>query len=101
MEESEEDWGDGEEDDLPVPVPDARQPQGQQGHEEEDGVEGREGTHLGGSGLGLCHFILQSSVARWHNLIPSIPWIAPEWRAWGRNPGQGWDQILQHSVAEP
>ena len=26
------------------------------------------------------------SVARWQNLIPSFPWIAPGWRAWGRNP---------------
>ena len=51
MEESEEDWGDGEEDDLPVPVPDARQAQGQQRDEEEDGVEGREGTHLGGGAV--------------------------------------------------
>ena len=25
-------------------------------------------------------------VARWQNLIPSFPWIAPGWRAWGRNP---------------
>ena len=22
-------------------------------------------------------------VARWQNLIPSFPWIAPGWRAWG------------------
>ena len=29
-----------------------------------------------------------TSVARWQNLIPSLPWIAPGWRAWG-------------SVAEP
>ena len=34
-------------------------------------------------------------VARWQNLIPSFPWIAPGWRVWGRN------QILQPSVAEP
>ena len=26
------------------------------------------------------------SVARWQNLIPSFPWIAPGWRAWGCNP---------------
>ena len=25
-------------------------------------------------------------VARWQNLIPSFPWIAPGWTAWGRNP---------------
>ena len=30
-----------------------------------------------------------SSVARWQNLIPSFPWIAPGWRAWGRNPRKG------------
>ena len=40
-------------------------------------------------------------VARWQNLIPSCPWIAPVWRAWGRNPRKGRDQILQRSVAEP
>ena len=28
-------------------------------------------------------------VARWQNLIPSFPWIAPGWRAWGRNPRKG------------
>ena len=32
-------------------------------------------------------------VARWQNLIPSFPWIAPGWRAWGRNPRKGRDQI--------
>ena len=42
-----------------------------------------------------------SMVARWQNLIPSFPWIPPGWRAWGRNPRKGRDQILQHSVAEP
>ena len=26
---------------------------------------------------------IQASVARWQNLIPSFPWIAPGWRAWG------------------
>ena len=41
------------------------------------------------------------SVARWQNLIPSFPWIAPGWRAWGRNPRKRRDQILQRSVAEP
>ena len=40
-------------------------------------------------------------VARWQNLIPSFPWIAPGWRARGRNPRKGRDQILQRSVAEP
>ena len=47
------------------------------------------------------HQRLRSKVARWQNLIPSFPWIAPGWRAWGRNPRKGRDQILQHSVAEP
>ena len=28
------------------------------------------------------------------NLMPSFPWIAPGWRAWGRNPRKGRDQIL-------
>ena len=27
--------------------------------------------------------LLQVSVARWQNLIPSFPWFAPRWRAWG------------------
>ena len=45
--------------------------------------------------------ILKIRVARWQNLIPSFPWIAPGWRAWGRNPRKGRDQILQRSVAEP
>ena len=44
---------------------------------------------------------LRTKVARWQNLIPSFPWIAPGWRAWGRNPRKGRDHILQHSVAEP
>ena len=42
-----------------------------------------------------------AKVARWQNLIPSFPWITPGWRAWGRNPRNGRDQILQRSVAEP
>ena len=25
----------------------------------------------------------EAKVARWQNLIPSFPWIAPGWRAWG------------------
>ena len=40
-------------------------------------------------------------VARWQNLIPSFPWIAPGMRGWGRNPRKVRDQILQRSVAEP
>merc|ERR1711950_65734 len=40
-------------------------------------------------------------VARWQNLIPSFPWIAPWWRAWGRNPRKGRDQILQRNIAQP
>ena len=32
---------------------------------------------------------------------PFLTWIAPGWRAWGRNPRKGRDQILQRSVAEP
>ena len=30
--------------------------------------------------------LVESMVARWQNLIPSFPCIAPGWRAWGRNP---------------
>ena len=29
------------------------------------------------------------SVSRWQKWIPSFPWIAPGWRAWGRNPRMG------------
>ena len=29
---------------------------------------------------------LNYKVARWQNFIPSLPWIAPGRRAWGRNP---------------
>ena len=36
-------------------------------------------------------------VARWQNLIPSFPWIAPGWRLCGRNPRKGRDQIMQRS----
>ena len=43
----------------------------------------------------------KTKVARWQNLIPSFPWIAPGWRALGRNPRKGRDQILQCSVTEP
>ena len=45
--------------------------------------------------------MVTTKVARWQNLIPSFPWIVPGWRAWGRNPRKGRDQILQRSVAEP
>ena len=45
--------------------------------------------------------LVADKVARWQNLIPSFPWIAPGWTAWGRNPRKGRDQILQLSVAEP
>ena len=41
---------------------------------------------------------VRNSVARWQNLMPSFPWIAP---GWGRNPRKGRDQILQSCVAEP
>ena len=44
---------------------------------------------------------LEDKGARWQNLIPSFPWIATGWRAWGRNPRKGRDLILQPSVAEP
>ena len=40
-------------------------------------------------------------VPRWQNLIPSFPCIVLGWRAWGRNPRKGRDQILQRSAAEP
>ena len=40
-------------------------------------------------------------VASWQNFIPSFPWTTPGWRARGRNPRKGRDQILQGSVAEP
>ena len=33
-------------------------------------------------------------VARWQNLIPSFPWIALGWRAWGHNPRKGRDKIV-------
>ena len=29
-----------------------------------------------------------AKVARWQNLIPSFPWIAPGWRAWGAIQGK-------------
>ena len=32
--------------------------------------------------------LIQVKVARWQNLIPSFPWIAPGWRAWGAIQGQ-------------
>ena len=46
VEQPEEARRDGEEDDLPVPVPDARQAQGQHGDQQEDGVQGGERPHL-------------------------------------------------------
>ena len=46
-------------------------------------------------------YLLLAKVARWLNLIPSFPWIAPGWRAWGRNPRKERDEFLQCSVAEP
>ena len=42
----------------------------------------------------------RKSVARWQNLIPSFPWIAPGWRMWGRNPKRGRGQILQRHRPE-
>ena len=42
-----------------------------------------------------------AKVARWQNLIPSFPWIAPGWSTWRHNPRKGRDQILQRSGAEP
>ena len=44
---------------------------------------------------------LEPMVARWQNLVPSFPRIAPGWRAWGRNPRKVRDSILQRSVPEP
>ena len=49
--------------------------------------------------LPMAVFLIK--VARWQNWIPSFPWIAPGWRAWGRNPRKGRDQILHRSGAEP
>ena len=43
---------------------------------------------------GLLPVLHVVSVARWQNLTPSFPWIEPGWRAWGRNPRGGRDQIL-------
>ena len=45
--------------------------------------------------------VMVSKVARWQNLIPSFTWNALGWRAMGRNPRKGRDQILLRSVAEP
>ena len=44
--------------------------------------------------LPIRHAFVLSSVARWQNWIPSFPWNVPGWRAWGRNPRKGKDQIL-------
>ena len=51
--------------------------------------------------MGITEKKVKLSVARWQNLIPPFPWIAPGWRAWGRNPNKGRDQILQRSIGEP
>ena len=37
-----------------------------------------------GGGRGLSLDPPTCKVARWQNLIPSFPLIAPGWRAWGR-----------------
>ena len=39
------------------------------------------------------------NVARWQNLIPSFPWIAPVWRVWGAQSMQGKEGIKFCSVA--
>ena len=36
----------------------------------------------------LVVLVLLDKVARWQNLIPSFPWIAPRWRAWGAVQGK-------------
>ena len=45
-----------------------------------------------GRGLGCVNptsgLPLAAKVARWQNLIPSFPWIAPGWRAWGTIQGK-------------
>ena len=38
--------------------------------------------------LGGWKNVKVNKVSRWQNLIPSFPWIAPGWRAWGRNPSK-------------
>ena len=43
----------------------------------------------------------RDSVARWQNVIPSFPWIAPGWWAGGRNPRKGRDQILPSGNTVP
>ena len=49
---------------------------------------------LRASGLWLRYATLQ-------NLIPSFAWIAPGWRAWGRNPRKGSNfAIWQHCAPE-
>ena len=40
-------------------------------------------VYVGGDG-----FDPVAEVARWQNLIPSFPWIAPGWRAWGAIQGK-------------
>ena len=40
-------------------------------------------------------------VARWQNLIPSFPWIAPGWRAGPGSAIQGMERIQFCSVVKP
>ena len=42
--------------------------------------------HSGGDEVGVPDGL--HLVARWQNLIPFFPWIAPGWRAWGANQGK-------------
>ena len=53
------------------------------------------------AGIYRVTMVVEDKFARWQNLIPSFPWVAPRWRAWGQKPRKGRDQILQRSVAEP
>ena len=62
-------------------------------------VDGSIGNDSGVTGTNESRKVVKGMVARWQNLIPSFPWIAPGWRAW--RPRKGRDQILQRSVAEP
>ena len=62
---------------------------------------GGEGGHAGEHGGAVELAAVASaeapgaSVARWQNLIPSFPWIAPGWRAWGRNPNFAiWQHLM-------
>ena len=65
--------------------------------QQRDGVGGNSGGRGGGLEIETAAGILMASifaffiltytvflqVGRWQNLIPSFPWIAPGWRAWG------------------